>query len=464
MAQVPLLILLAGKANIIGAITGISYERLNVYHRWVARGLLMLASMHFGFQSHGWNKYGLMSLEWETDTCPPTGIAAYAILLWMNLTTLAPFRKMTYKFFVVQHIITFMGFIIAIAFHLPSTALYSRVYMWIPIGVYLFDRIVRTIWYMWNNASPAKTTIQALDSTAVKIRISGKHIKTWSAGSHFRLRFPRFGFWHTHPAGVLSTPTSHNGDLVFILKARGWLTRRLLKRAEALTLSEKVSDSSPERACTTIVGGPYYSSHNDFAAYDSLLLISGGSGVTFTLSTLLDLAHRSTQYTLPLRAINFIWIIKDRSWVSWISEELNQAYQQLHQAGIDIRIQIFVTCGALPEKLDPAGEACAADCGEDCCQSSKLPLPNDDEDAIGSLRTTQAFRPIDYCACRPNVTDTLRHLVETAKGESAIGVCGPMSLRVAVRTAVVALSDDRAVHKGSGAQGIYLHVANVDYS
>jgi len=103
----PLLILLAGKMNIIGLLTGASYERLNVYHRWVARGLLMLASMHFGFQSHGWNLYGLMRLEWDTDTCPPTGITAYAFLLWMNLTTLAPLRNMSYKLFVVQHIITF---------------------------------------------------------------------------------------------------------------------------------------------------------------------------------------------------------------------------------------------------------------------------------------------------------------------------------------------------------------------
>lgn len=35
--QLPLLFLLAGKQNIIGALTGIGYERLNWLHRWVAR-------------------------------------------------------------------------------------------------------------------------------------------------------------------------------------------------------------------------------------------------------------------------------------------------------------------------------------------------------------------------------------------------------------------------------------------
>jgi predicted ferric reductase len=93
VAQVSLLVLLAGKNNLIGLLSGTSYERLHVYHRWVARGLLLLATFHFGFFGYSWNKYGIMQLEWRTDTAPPTGIAAYAILLWMNLSTLAPLRN-----------------------------------------------------------------------------------------------------------------------------------------------------------------------------------------------------------------------------------------------------------------------------------------------------------------------------------------------------------------------------------
>ena len=126
VAQTPLLILLIGKFNLIGLFTGVSYERLNVLHRWSARIYLLLAIFHFGFQSYGWQKYGLMQLEWSTDSCPPTGIAAFALLLWMNLSTLAPFRRWSYEFFVVQHIITFFGFIVALMYHLPSTALWSR--------------------------------------------------------------------------------------------------------------------------------------------------------------------------------------------------------------------------------------------------------------------------------------------------------------------------------------------------
>ena len=46
-----------------------------------------------------------------TDSCPSTGITAYATLLWLNLSTLAPFRDFSYEFFVIQDLIAFIGFI-----------------------------------------------------------------------------------------------------------------------------------------------------------------------------------------------------------------------------------------------------------------------------------------------------------------------------------------------------------------
>ncbi|KAK5133622.1 hypothetical protein LTR08_007570 [Meristemomyces frigidus] len=134
IAQMPLLILLAGKNNLIGLVTGLSYKRLNVLHRWVSRIVLLMAILHVGYQNTGWNKYGVRSLEWSTDSCAPTGMAAFALLIWLNVSTLAPFRNFWYEFFVIQHVLTFFGFIVAIMYHLPSTALETRTYIWLPIA------------------------------------------------------------------------------------------------------------------------------------------------------------------------------------------------------------------------------------------------------------------------------------------------------------------------------------------
>ena len=455
VSQLPLQVLLAAKTNIIGFLTGTSYERLNVYHRWVARGFLMLTSMHFGFQSIGWNHYGLMQMEWNTDTCPPTGIAAYAIVLWMNLTTLAPFRSMSYKIFVIQHIITFIGLIVALMYHLPSTALYSRVYVWIPIGLYFFDRGVRTLFYLWNNISPTQARVEALDGVAVKIRFSSKTIKKWSPASHVRLRFLRLGFWHTHPATILSSPNSHGGDLVFVLRARGWATRQLLKNAEADSTSMTVP------TYTAFVGGPYKSPHHDFAAFHSVVLIAGGSGITFVTSVLIDLATRATTQKVPLQFVQLVWVVRRTHCLSWVADEISTACRSLHDIGIEVNIQIFVSGELILEKGELPLMSAGLDGGDDGSPSASI----GETSVMKKQKSKSASQPsTDYHAGRPDVHNLLLAPIQGAIGESAVCVCGPLGLRMAVRAAVVRISDDRAVHKGTGNQGIYLHVANTDYN
>jgi hypothetical protein len=73
MAQLPLVVLLAGKNNLIGYATGVSYERLNVLHRWVARTVLLTSTIHGFAQIYGWSRYGLVTIESQTDSCWPRG-------------------------------------------------------------------------------------------------------------------------------------------------------------------------------------------------------------------------------------------------------------------------------------------------------------------------------------------------------------------------------------------------------
>ena len=73
VTQFPLLLLLAGKNNLIGLLVGVSYERLQILHRWVARAMLLTATLHGGYQAYGWNQFGVLQIEISTDTCIPTG-------------------------------------------------------------------------------------------------------------------------------------------------------------------------------------------------------------------------------------------------------------------------------------------------------------------------------------------------------------------------------------------------------
>jgi hypothetical protein len=473
-AQLPLLVLTSSKTNLIGFFVNSSVERLNIYHRWISRGSLLLAALHFGLQSHAWNIYGLMALEWQTDACPPTGMAAFALLLWMNLTSLAPLRFFAYKVFVVQHILTYFGFTAAIAYHLYGTSSpYSTNYIYISIALYLVGQLVRLVRTVVNNVRPNKATLTLLEGGATKIRVSSRQIKSWRAGSYVRLFMPKFNIVQGHPATMLSTPSSHGGDLVFILRACGGFTRRLLKAAEA---------GKHQSEYLTFIDGPYPSAHADFACFDTLVLIAGSTGVTFTLSALLDIAQRAkAKKPLPLRTLHFTWVIKRRSWISWVSEELRSAFNMLHEAGIETVCNIHITCDddiAGDESLS-SGCQCGEGCG--CCQVEEQKQDSEgdqqaslNKEKIMEENMAQISRPqsrsvsdvdLSYAEVhvgRPTFKNLLERRVCQAQGETAVAVCGPLGLSVAVRSAVVRVSDDLAVDKGSGLAGLYLHVENFD--
>lgn len=497
VAQLPLLILLIGKNNLIGLATGVSYERLNVFHRWSARIMLLLATFHFGFQGDGWSKFsGIFNLEWTTDSCVPTGLATYVLLIWLNISTYAPIRNLCYEFFVVQHIVTFMGFIIALFFHLPSTAYYSRVYAYIPVALYLVDRLVRTARYAYTNYKASRATLTAMDG-ATRIQLKNPRIKSWIPGAHVLVSFPKLGFGQNHPATIASTPESHDGDLVLILKSQKGFTRTLLAKASesttGLIASEETKADSrrhepSQQTFSALVDGPYGGQHADFAAFDSVCLIAGSTGITFILPILLDIAHRAekTRGKLPLRRVHIIWCVKELGHAKWVHRELATAFRKLRTWGIESEMSFFVTCA---DQYTTSGDAkdCPCDCdkslGPCCCINPEDierekeivgPLLGGDvakgaepakraadvrEMAVESEDTPSpsSTRAVVYSG-RPRSMEIIESLLNQAKGETGIAVCGPLGMSTSVRNAVVDLSDRRAVHKGTGAQGVYLHI------
>ncbi|KKP03286.1 hypothetical protein THAR02_04619 [Trichoderma harzianum] len=460
-AQVPLLVLTSSKTSLIGLLVNSSVERLNVYHRWVSRGLLLLATLHFGLQSHAWNIYGLMVLEWKTDECTPTGISAYALLLWMNLTSLAPFRFFKYKIFVVQHLLTYFGFTVAIVYHLYGTSSpYSTNYIYISIGLYLVGQLVRFVRMIIVNIRPSRATLTPLEGSATKIWLSNPGIKSWQAGSYVRLFIPRFNIVQGHPATILSTPSSHNGDMVFILRSCGSFTKRLLKAAQT---------EGHQSMHLTLIDGPYPSPHADFACFDTLVLIAGSTGVTFTLSVLQDIAQRAkTHKILPLRTLHFTWVIKHQSWISWISEELHTAFSMLKEAGVETLCNIHITGEegiAGDEESAGRGQLQEQEKEQDV-EVDGFPVLDDEKVEIAESRNRRASdADISFAELhvgRPTFRSMLERRVNQAQGETAVAVCGPLGLSVAVRSAVVRISDDLAVDKGGGLDGLYLHVEIFD--
>ncbi|KAJ5683845.1 uncharacterized protein N7477_000190 [Penicillium maclennaniae] len=98
---------------------------------------------------------------------------------------------------------------------------------------------------------------------------------------------------------------------------------------------------------------------------------------------------------------NSTWI----NWITWITEELQMVARDIEKAGIVFVIQVFVT----------------------------------------------KFPGLSIALGRPDWDNLFQHALLGAQGESAIGVCGPLTLSIEARSKVVALNRD-------GHRGLYLHV------
>lgn len=576
--QLPLIVLLAGKNNIIGFLVGVSYERLSWLHRWTARVLLLTVTMHMGFWFADWYRFDYIKVKLTTDAFTRTGFAAWVMLVWVVFSSMAPVRRWNYELFVVQHIVTYAGFLAAVYLHLLPEV---RVWVWLPIGFAILDRTLRSLTVLYTNILlyhptakrerfwASKATFEPLDLETTRIMISKPPI-SWTAGQHVLLSCHTIAPLQSHPFTIASIPS--DGRMEFIVKSKSGGTKRYLRHAEKLGLPLIETPIHLRHQSAVTIEGPY-GRIRPLKQFDSVVLIAGSSGGTFILPLLRDIVQSwKSRGTIPkprwpwgtptgaaTRYLRCVWVVKSRAQYNWFSRQLAAAtedVEQLRSQGQDVEldISIYVTCdeefvtgsnddtpvsgcgarcngGIEPsaqdlkaqevEKVDEDGESLNSSasqtsspknpktsCGPNgtcCCQAtiededaitSATPCecncspyveptdPEDDDEKPTSpypstssvakssyplTPTTQApttppsNSAITMLSGRPQPQNLIRKMLEQALGESAVVVCGPKGLVDNVRQSVVSLSDERAIHKGTGAQGCYLHAEAFDY-
>ena len=574
-AQLPLIFLLAGKNNVIGLLVGASYERLNWLHRWTARVLFLTVTIHMGFWFADWYRFDYIKVKLTKDPITQRGFAAWVIMLWIVVSSMAPIRRWNYEFFVAQHILTFSGLIAAVYLHLPAE---NKVWIWIPIGLLVLDRLLRWLTLLYINMNifhpkskssgllANRARFEPLDCETTRITITTPPA-SWCPGQHVLLSCHTVAPFQSHPFTIASIPS--DGKMEFFVKSKMGSTKRFLEYAEKqqnLPLLEHEHERS--QSSTVIIEGPY-GRMRPLRQFDSVFLIAGSSGGTFTIPLLRDIVHTwktvdsesnsrwswSGPSGVATRYIRCVWIVKSRAQYRWFAKKLVHVVQDVEQLRgeghhYEVDISIYITCDesfiagrklslqseayatlhGMPREISSVASSAQNDekaqpkavsitlgssavdsqqkpkssCGPNgtcCCQTTI-----EDEDAIANrnahcqcccrdpepesvreeFNTSTEFESsenklritttpdkhltrnsthpaIGIFSGRPQSKGLIRKTLEQALGESAIIVCGPSGLVENVRQSVVSLSDERAVHKGTGAQGIYLHTESFEY-
>ena len=520
-AQLPLVYLLAGKQNVIGLVAGVGYERLSWIHRWISRIVWLTVTLHMSFWFRSWARYDYIRVKLMTDSMTQTGFAAWVMLTFIVIVTVAPIRQWNYEIFVISHIVLIAGLTYTIYIHVDD----GKNYIWTCMAIWVFDRFLRTacIIYLnlgifqpgkWQGIWANRATLTPMPGNITRITIDGP-ASSWKAGQHMFLSCHSVLPLQGHPFTIASLPTDNKME--FLVQTRGNGTKKFHKYASKRQLLPSSEDEISRRKNITIEGP--YGRIRSLQQFDSVVFFAGSTGATFTTPLMRDIVRRwYSNDKFVTKRIRFVWAIKSKDHIVWFREQLEQVMEyaaENKRLDLEVHISVYVTCdeelkpGSSPaekacppagllhgdvaeisiqplttdEKKDPTANQIARvasvssgkiDCdpnGTCCCKSTIV-----DEDtsevicccgkpanSSSSSSLKKPSSPLKILTGRPHPRSIIRKVLEEAEGESAIVVCGPRGLQDDVRDSVVALSDERGVHKGTGAQGLYLHVEGFCY-
>lgn len=513
IAQLPLLFLLAMKVNPVAWLIGSSHERLNWLHRWVARTMFVTATVH-GF--HFWTEWVLADfVQYELALMPLVryGLGAWGVLLWSVVVGFLPLRRLAYEAWLVQHIVSAVLMLWLLYRHIPDNAKY---HLWMSVSFLVFDRAARWLLLLWQNTRwrrPDGSSCQGMkrvghnmsmramgDATTV-VTIKDVHFK-WRAGQHIYLWVPRLGPFEAHPYTIACAHQIRGAcccnSIQLIVRAHGGFSRRI----------HTYASRHPDKSLTGFVSGPFGAPPR-WDVYETLVLIGASTGASFTVP-ILECAAAAAAHRTCVRRIEVALMARTGDEIEYYVQRAKEAAQLARDKGIDVRLHVAITgLGAegesgvplvrlRPKRTDTAdairetdiSEKTGASCTDAPTERTGSSYSDEPAEKTGASHADAAAEktgapPAGGCCCRrsssssstgsrpstassagfvrdyaarPDIEALIRAPVEQAWGETAVVVCGGREVVARTRNCVARLSDERAVHKGTGAQGIYLHV------
>ncbi|TFK50651.1 iron reductase [Heliocybe sulcata] len=354
LAQLPVVFLFATKNSVLSLLLGPGngYEKLNYIHRWSGRGMFICALVHGALWIRNHVSFGLPILGQQKET---SGVAAFALLCIIVLTSLRPTRRFFYQTFFYVHVLASISFFITLCYH----TIYASPWIFPPLAFYGLDILLRLLRYRIKDA-----TLVPVSNSMTLINVHNCD-GGWQPGQHLRLRvFQSSHIFESHPLTIATAPPSTTclsaPGLVVGARAVGDWSNSLHQYAhqqlERLALQNEKSVEEPLGAPVQVMlDGPYGGCSVDLGRYESVLLVAGGSGVTFSLSVLDDIVGRCCRLGRrggeKTRRIEFAWCIRSFGCIQWFASQLTEIAKTCAGTSLDLHVSIFVTCLCDPEAV-----------------------------------------------------------------------------------------------------------------
>ncbi|SMR63098.1 unnamed protein product [Zymoseptoria tritici ST99CH_3D1] len=335
VANLPWLYMLAAKNQPLKALTGHSYENLNLLHRRQGELLCFLAVIHFSGMLFAWWRAlrpFLTLYRFLTFKYILLGDCAFVAYEVLYFTSLSSFREWWYEMFLASHVFLQAAGLVLLFFH----HFRSRPYVGASLAIFLLDRIV---WRMNIKTKTVRADLLVMkDGETVKVSadwsvsprsrtgwrfwLGGNMSHGWEASQHVFLTVPGISKQHVlqcHPMTIASAAPEPGQDHAWfnlIIRAKSGFSRDLLHYAQ-------------DHASTKIrLDGPYGSLHalDMLHASDISIVVAGGSGIAVAYPMIWSLLHSESRHG---QQICLISVVQDASHTHWSGTERLQELKTL---------------------------------------------------------------------------------------------------------------------------------------
>ncbi|KAG6193290.1 hypothetical protein E4U10_003764 [Claviceps purpurea] len=426
----PLIFLFGARSNPFQITTGWSFRTFSLFHRWIAIVMVVEATIHgvvlsaYDSYNKGWEFY---KEELRNDEIFRYGILTAAAMGLSAALAARCFRAHFYEIFKAAHIILAAVALAALYEHIKDlfTGMY-KLWVWICVGIWAGDYVVRFMRIIWVNAIRRKTTdaIASFSKDTGVIRLSvacASGGRGQIPGQYYFISFCGLRCWQSHPFSVAgrsdgitnttrfegtlekgsannASPTitaldleslSEKPNITFMIRPRNGVTGRLRE------MLSKNGDSAPQKL-KVVLEGPYGVAAN-VEHYNHLLFIVGGSGITAVLPYLRMLQEKDLGHE-ERPTVQLVWSNPQQEFMRQVIEQ-DLGYLQGTCSADKLTLDLYVTSSGGDEK-----------------QSQKFPCRY----------------------ARPDIDALVQQFVQQASGEkAAVFVCGPGKMADNARAAVI---------------------------
>ncbi|KAI6010535.1 hypothetical protein PISMIDRAFT_16241 [Pisolithus microcarpus 441] len=300
LAQFPIVFLFATKHFILSLLLGPGngYEKLNYIRRVAGRLMFLERNLWRSNLFRAWNhrldpaspSKKAFSIRLSTSSSESQLASTYDERL--SLTT------PTY----IHSVLTFVAFFVTVRYH----TLYAEPWIFPALAFFGADALLQFFCYRIKDAKPS-----APDQLMTRV-------------------------FESRPFTILSAPPSKScfnlSGMILAARVNGdWTSELNTYTPDKQDLADPVSEkqSGDERSGVPVhvmIDGPYGGSSVDLGQYETVLLVAGGSGATFTLGLLDDIVYRCVKAGRPdgerTKRIEFVWCIKSFGHIAWFSQML----------------------------------------------------------------------------------------------------------------------------------------------